>query len=153
MFPSKARYLAEVPLELVHGDLCGPVSLAIPGGRPYFLFLVDDYNRLWFELLSYKGDARAAIRNIQAAAEDKCGRRLPVLRTDNGGEFTSTQFACHCEEQGMERQERSCGEAESNGARYGSSTVETEKMSARYWGDTVCIAVSLTAPRRGASLA
>jgi hypothetical protein len=32
-FPKQAKYRADKPLELVHGDLCGPITLATPGGR------------------------------------------------------------------------------------------------------------------------
>jgi transposase InsO family protein len=49
-------------LELVHGDLCGPVTLVTPGGR-YFLLLVDDLSRyMWVVVLNSKGDAADAIR-------------------------------------------------------------------------------------------
>jgi hypothetical protein len=29
-------------LELMHRDLCGPMTPATPGGRCYFLLLIDD---------------------------------------------------------------------------------------------------------------
>jgi hypothetical protein len=32
-FPTKAEYRVERRLELVHGDLCGPISLAMPSGN------------------------------------------------------------------------------------------------------------------------
>jgi hypothetical protein len=32
-------------LELVHSDLSGPIALAMPWGKKYFLLLVDDLNR------------------------------------------------------------------------------------------------------------
>jgi transposase InsO family protein len=74
----------------VHEDLCGPVTLATPGGRRYFLLLVDDLSRyMWVVVLGSKGEAADAIRRAQAAVEVECGRKLRVLRTDNGGEFTS----------------------------------------------------------------
>jgi len=41
-FPKEARYRAREKLELVHGDLCGPITPATHGGRRYFLLLVDD---------------------------------------------------------------------------------------------------------------
>jgi hypothetical protein len=44
-FPSEAQYRAQDPLELIHGDLCGPIAPATPGGRRFFLFLVDDATR------------------------------------------------------------------------------------------------------------
>ncbi|WVZ63124.1 hypothetical protein U9M48_012783 [Paspalum notatum var. saurae] len=34
-------------------------------------------------------------------AENQCGRKLKVLRTDNGREFTATEFAEHCVAEGI----------------------------------------------------
>jgi hypothetical protein len=62
-FPKQARYRAQELLELVHGDLCGPISPATPGGRRYFLLLVDDATRyMWVVLLTAKNNAPDAIR-------------------------------------------------------------------------------------------
>jgi hypothetical protein len=47
--------------------------------------------------------ARDAIKRAQAAAEAKCGRKLRVLRTDNGGEFTAAEFASYCADEGVQR--------------------------------------------------
>jgi hypothetical protein len=42
----------------MHGDLCGPVTPATPGGRRYFLLLVDDLSRyMWVVVLGSKGEA------------------------------------------------------------------------------------------------
>ena len=41
-FPKVAKYRAKDALELVHGDLCGPITSATNGGRRYFLLLMDD---------------------------------------------------------------------------------------------------------------
>ena len=47
-FPCQASYHTIEQLELVHGDLCGPVSPATSGGRRYFLLFVDDATRyMW----------------------------------------------------------------------------------------------------------
>jgi hypothetical protein len=62
-FPRQASYHATEQLELVHGDLSGPVSLATPGGRRYFLLLVDDATRyMWAMLLDSKVAALGAIK-------------------------------------------------------------------------------------------
>ena len=67
----------------MHGDLCGPVTPVTPGGRCYFLLLVDDLSRfMWVMILGSKGEAADAIRRAQAAAEAESGRMLRVLRTD-----------------------------------------------------------------------
>ena len=41
-FPKVAKYREKDALELVHGDLCGPITPATNGGRWYFLLLMDD---------------------------------------------------------------------------------------------------------------
>jgi transposase InsO family protein len=88
----------------VHGDLCGPVTPATPGGRRYFLLLVDDLSRyMWVVVLSSKGEAADAIRRVQATSEAECGRKLRMLRTDNGSEFTVAEFASYCADEGVQR--------------------------------------------------
>jgi transposase InsO family protein len=91
-------FRAKERLELIHGDLYGPVTLATPGGRRYFLLLIDDISRyMWVVVLGSKGEA------TNATAEVKCGRKLRVLRTDNGGEFMADEFTSYCTDEGVQR--------------------------------------------------
>jgi hypothetical protein len=54
-FPTEAQYRAERTLELVHGDLCGPITPETPSGGKYFLLLVDDKSRfMWLKVLARK---------------------------------------------------------------------------------------------------
>jgi transposase InsO family protein len=104
VFPKQSKYRADKALELVHGDLCGPVKPATPGGRHYFLLLIDDATRyMWVVLLTAKSEALSAIKRIQAAAEKEYGCKLRVLRTDNGGEFTVAEFAIYYADEGIAR--------------------------------------------------
>ena len=96
-FPHQASYHATEQLELVHGDLYGPVSPATPRDCRYFLLLIDDATRyMWAMLLNSKAAATDAIKRHQAATEKECGRKLRVLRTDNSGEFTTVEFTANC---------------------------------------------------------
>jgi hypothetical protein len=64
-FPHQAMRLAMKPLELVHGDICSPISPITPSGNRYFLLLVDDYSRyMWVVLLPTKDGTAAAIKNV-----------------------------------------------------------------------------------------
>jgi hypothetical protein len=57
--------------------LCGPISPATPSGNKYFLLLVDDLNRyMWIAVIPSKDRAAAAIKDIQARAEDESGLKL-----------------------------------------------------------------------------
>jgi transposase InsO family protein len=103
-FPQQLSFRAMEWLELMHGDLCGLVTPATPGGRRYFLLLVDDLSRyMWVVVLGSKGETTNAIRNAQAAAEVECGRKLCMLRTDNGGEFMVAEFASYYTDDGVRR--------------------------------------------------
>jgi transposase InsO family protein len=54
-------------------------------------------------VLGSKGEAVNIIRRAQAAAEVECGRKLRVLRTDNGSEFTMFEFVLYCVDEGVQR--------------------------------------------------
>ena len=102
-FPRQASFHATEQLELVHGDLCGPMSLATPRGRRYFILLIDDATRyMWVVLLDSKAAVADAIKGHQAAAEKECGCKLQVLRVDNGGEFTTLEFMAYCVDEGIQ---------------------------------------------------
>jgi transposase InsO family protein len=104
-FPHQAVRWAAKPLELVHGDICGPITLATPSGNHYFQLLVGDYNRyMWVVLLPTKDGTPAAIKRVQAAVERKSSKKLRTLRTDRGGEFTANHFNDYFTELGVQRQ-------------------------------------------------
>lgn len=44
-FPKKVMKKSVAVMDLVHTDLCGPMRTATPGGRRYFLTLIDDHSR------------------------------------------------------------------------------------------------------------
>jgi hypothetical protein len=73
-------------------EWCSPIMMATPGGKKYFLLVVDNKSRfMWLMLLAAKSDTLATVKRFQARVEVETGwhLRLRVLRTNNGGEFTS----------------------------------------------------------------
>ena len=152
-FPQASKFRAQEELELVHGELCGPISPPTPAGNLYFLLLVDDMSRfMWLTLLRSKADAPAAIMNFQARVERETGKKLKVLRTDNGGEFTSVQFGEYCAGEGIQRHHSAPYTPQQNGIveRRNQMVVSTARsiMRARgmpgyFWGEAVHTAVFL----------
>ena len=64
-FPAQAAFRVQQQLELWHGDLCGPITPVTPGGKQYFLLLVDDFSRfMWVVLLKEKDEAFVAIKKV-----------------------------------------------------------------------------------------
>lgn len=103
-FPSQANFAAKVKLELIHGDLCGPISPPTPAGNRYFLLLVDDYSRrMWVYMLKYKSEALEAFKKFKVMVENETKLAIKVLRTDRGGEFTSSEFQSFCDGAGILR--------------------------------------------------
>jgi transposase InsO family protein len=103
-FPKAAKYHTTDALELIHDDLYGPIKPTTHSGQRYFLLLVDDCSRyMWPQLLTSKDEATDAIKRFQARAEAESGKKLRVLRTNRGGEFTSVEFAAYCIDQGVVR--------------------------------------------------
>jgi hypothetical protein len=104
-FPHQSEYRADNVLELVHGDICGPISPTNPSGNWYFILLVDDLNQfMWVKMLQSKDQASDAIKQYQAAAESVTGRKLRAFHSDRGGVFTLAEFTEHCVEHGVRRQ-------------------------------------------------
>lgn len=100
-FPTQSQYRANNILELIHGDLCGPITPERPSGNRYFLLLVDDFSRyMWVYMLREKGEAFDAFKHFRALVENG-PEKIKALRTDRGGEFCSKYFNSYCEENGI----------------------------------------------------
>ena len=56
---------------------------------------------MWLQLLTSKDEAGMAIKKFKMRAEAESGKKLRVLRTDLGGEFTSVEFAAYYAGQGV----------------------------------------------------
>ena len=91
-------------LDLVHSDLCGPMSVASLGGFWYYILFIDDYSRkTWIYFLKSKdsGEVLGRFREYKAQVENLSSKRIIVLRSDNGGEYTSSGFNEFCREAGI----------------------------------------------------
>ena len=68
-FPQATSYCASHPLELVHGDLCGPITPATLGQKRYVFVLIDDYSRyMWTILLKEKSEAFKKFKRFKLLA-------------------------------------------------------------------------------------
>ena len=103
-FSSSSAYRATKRLELVHGDICGPIKPSTIGGRRYFLLLVDDFTRImWVFFLKEKSEAFQHFKIVKTQAESESGEKLKCFRTDRGGEFNSEEFGYYCDKNGIKR--------------------------------------------------
>lgn len=88
-----SAYRASKLLELVHTDLCGPVSTPSFAGSLYFMPFVDDFSRMTFVYyLKRKNEALETFQRYLTMAERQTDKQFKQLRTDCAGELTSTDF-------------------------------------------------------------
>ncbi|KAD7117216.1 hypothetical protein E3N88_04484 [Mikania micrantha] len=103
-FPKKSLYRANKPFELVHTDLCGPISPPTLGGNRYFMLLVDDYTRYaWVYALRTKDEALGVFKKFKNEVELEHELKVKALKSDRGGEFLNRLFAEYCDETGVKR--------------------------------------------------
>ena len=103
-FPQSTSYRATNLLELVHGDLCGPITPQTPGGKRYVFVLIDDFSRyMWTILIQRKSEAFSKFKTFKKLAEQETKATIKTFRSDRGGEFLSQEFTSYCETHGIIR--------------------------------------------------
>lgn len=90
-FPSSITR-AEKPGELIHFDICGPMSIRSIGRSSVMAVFVDDHSGMVFvKPMKSKADIIDAVRDVILKAS-AAGHRVKRLRSDNAKEFKSTEF-------------------------------------------------------------
>ncbi|KAG7594051.1 Integrase catalytic core [Arabidopsis thaliana x Arabidopsis arenosa] len=104
VFPQATTYRAIKRLELIHGDLFGPITPSTSAGNRYIFVLIDDFSRyMWTILLKEKSDASCKFKVFKNMVEKETEEKILTFRTDRGGEFVSAEFNSFCEEFGIKR--------------------------------------------------
>ena len=100
-FPTSGTKRAGKPLGLVHSDVCGKMGEKSLSRSEYFLSFVG---HMWVYILNHKYQVFERFLEWKALVERSTGRKLKALRTDNGGEFTSTEFNDYLKREGIQRE-------------------------------------------------
>ena len=71
-------------LDLVHSNVCGPMSSPSLSGCLYYVIFIDDYSRkCWIYFLTTKSDT-FEFKEYKVFIENKTGKHIKTLRTNNG---------------------------------------------------------------------
>jgi transposase InsO family protein len=73
------------------------MSLTSLSGYVYYVSFIDDYSRkTWVYFLKSKDEVFGKFKEFKALIENLYERKIKILKSDNGGEYTSKDFVKFC---------------------------------------------------------
>lgn len=152
-FPKGKAKRAHRCLELIHSDVCGPMSESSWGGHRYLLTFTDDFSRKTFGyLMKNKNEVMFHFRNFKNLVEKQLDCYIKCLRTDGGGEFCNKNFEIYLTNNGIVHQTTIPYSPQQNGIAERVNRTLMEKtrcmlleanLGKRYWGEAVMTAIYL----------
>jgi hypothetical protein len=146
-FDKRASWHASTPLQLVHSDLCGPLSSPSFSGCKYFLTFIDDFSRCtWVYFLKLKSEVFDKFLAYKALVEKQSGHQLQRLRTNNGGEYVNNNFTSYCTAQGIQMQHIVPYTPQQNGVverknhtlkEMANCMIQSKGLSLKYWVEAI----------------
>ena len=83
-------------LEIIHTDVCGPMSVEACGGYHYFITFRYDLSRYgYIYLMKHKSKTFEKFKEFHNEVENHRNKKIKFLRSDRGGEFLSYEFGLH----------------------------------------------------------
>ena len=92
-------------MELIHSDVCGPISVESIGGSKYFVTFIDDYSRccaVYF--MKQKSEVFEKFKEFEAITTNTSGCGIVRLLTDNGGEYLTKEFVDYLKSRGIQHE-------------------------------------------------
>jgi transposase InsO family protein len=103
-------------LEIIHTDVCGPMSVSARGGYRYFITFTDDLSRYgYIYLIKHKSETFEKFKEFQSEVENHRNKKIKFLRSDRGGEYLSYEFGMHLKKYGIVPQLTPAGTPQRNG--------------------------------------
>ena len=92
-------------LDLIHSDLCGPMTPLFKNGCLYYVIFIDYCSRkTWIYFLKTKDEFFSKFQDFKNLVENQTGRHIRVFRTNNGKEFDSHKYDDLCRAFGIKRE-------------------------------------------------
>ena len=92
-------------LDLVHLDVGGRMSHVSLRGYEYYVIFIDDFSKkTWIFFLKAKSEVFKCFQEFKALVENQTGKKIKVMRSDNGGEYIDSKFVDFCASEGIWRE-------------------------------------------------
>jgi hypothetical protein len=96
---------AEGVLELIHSNMCGPMPSSSISRYVYYVSFIDDYSlKTWIYFLKSKDEVFSKFKEFKTLRENLSERKIKILRSNNGGEYTSKEFINFCRDVEVKRE-------------------------------------------------
>ncbi|GJQ96646.1 putative ribonuclease H-like domain-containing protein [Tanacetum coccineum] len=104
-YKAKLERIIRKPLELLHMDLFGPVSIESINKKRYCLVVTDDFSRFsWVFFLATKDETSEILCNLIIGLEKQLNHNVKIIRCDNGTEFKNYVMNEFCAKKGIKRE-------------------------------------------------
>lgn len=127
-FPTGGRTRGQNVGDLIHSDVCGPMSKTSPGGARFFVCFKDDYSGYCIvRFMKKKSEVQELFQHFVALVHTETGREIKTLRSDNGGEYMSSEFQNWLKKKGIRHETSVAKTPQQNGVAERQFRTITEK--------------------------
>jgi transposase InsO family protein len=92
-------------MEIIHLDVCGQMTVPSLGNFLYYVTFIDDFScKTWIYFLKAKDEVFNKFQEFKALVENLSERKIKILRSNHGGEYTSNEFQDFCREARIKRE-------------------------------------------------
>ena len=90
------------PIEVIHGDISGPIPHISMSQDKCALTFIDEFSRYcWVHFLKHKCEVFDLFKVFRSFVENQYARKLKILRFENGGEYVKSDFIQYCKDAGI----------------------------------------------------
>ena len=98
-FPSNESKAKDI-LEIIHSDVCCPMSSNSLSGYAYYVSFIDDFSRkTWVYFMKNKDEVFSKVKEFK----DHTEKKIKTFRSENGVELKSNEFKELCKYLGIKR--------------------------------------------------
>ena len=73
-------------LEIIHSDVCGPMSSSSLSGYVYYVSFIYDFSRkTWIYFMKNKDEVFSKFKEFKALIENNTEKKIKIFRSNNGG--------------------------------------------------------------------
>jgi transposase InsO family protein len=92
-------------LAIIHLYVCGQMTVPSLGNFLYYVIFIDDYSlKTWIYFLKEKDEVFTKFQEFKDLVENLSRSKIKILRSYNGGEYTSKEFKYFCREAMIKRE-------------------------------------------------